>query len=86
MALSIKNAETEALARDLATRTDNSVTGAITDALRHQLELLDATDDDAAFARLERLRAISADAANRWPRTDAGDATAWLYDERGLPA
>lgn len=86
MALSIKNAETEALARELAARTGNSVTGAITDAVRIQLDRIDSADGDSTTKRLKQLHAISRSTASRWQPGDKGDATAWLYDENGLPA
>lgn len=86
MALSIKNAEAEALARRLAQRTGKSVTGAITAALRRQLDDLEAADEEAARAKLEKMRRISADAAARWPDGTDTDPSSWLYDERGLPA
>lgn len=86
MALSIKNDETEALVRELARRTGSSVTGAITDAVRSRLDHLDALDSRRAVERLERMRVIASDAAPRWPDSSPADASAWLYDERGLPA
>ena len=85
MALSIKNAETEALARQLAAARGQTITEAITTALRASLAAPDASDDRAG-AKLERLRRISADAGPRWPvdqrDVDHGDL---LYDDRGLP-
>ncbi|WP_353807689.1 type II toxin-antitoxin system VapB family antitoxin [Agromyces sp. SYSU T00194] len=86
MALSIKSAEAEQLARRLAAATGESITGAITTALRERLERTEATDDSRSAQRVERLAAIGADAAGRWSddlRTaDHGDL---LYDDRGLP-
>lgn len=85
MALSIKNAETESLARQLAAARGQTITEAITTALRASLAAPEPSDDRAG-AKFERLRRISADAGPRWPAdqrdVDHGDL---LYDDRGLP-
>ncbi|HKR98692.1 MAG TPA: type II toxin-antitoxin system VapB family antitoxin [Candidatus Dormibacteraeota bacterium] len=86
MGLSIKNHETEQLVRRLVDRTGESVTGAITVAVRERLERLTNDSDPAYRAKLERVRRIARDAAPRWKEpyrsADHGDL---LYDERGLP-
>jgi antitoxin VapB len=86
MALSIKSPEAELLARRLASATGESVTGAITTAVRERLERIEAHSIEASRARAERLAAIAADAAPRWTEAlreaDHGDL---LYDEKGLP-
>lgn len=86
MALSIKSPEAERLARRLASATGESVTGAITTAVRERLERIEASAGDTARARADRLTAIAADAAPRWAESlreaDHGDL---LYDEKGLP-
>jgi antitoxin VapB len=86
MALNIKNGEAEELARQLAAATGESLTGAVTSALRERLARVNATGDAEHEKRAARLRAISKDAAGRWvePYRDAehGDL---LYDEAGLP-
>jgi antitoxin VapB len=84
MSLNIKNEETHALARELAGLTGESVTAAVTEAVRERLERVRREMDKER--RLERLWAIVADAAPRfkepWRSIDHGDL---LYDERGLP-
>jgi antitoxin VapB len=86
MALSIKSPEAERLARRLAAATGDSVTGAITEAVRERLERIEGSSGEAVRTRAERLTAIAADAAPRWTdalrEADHGDL---LYDERGLP-
>jgi antitoxin VapB len=86
MALSIKSPEAERLARRLAAATGESVTGAITAAVRERLERIEGSSGEAVRTRAERLTAIAADAAPRWTdalrEADHGDL---LYDERGLP-
>lgn len=86
MALSIKSNEAEDLARRLARATGESVTAAITVAVRERLRRIEADRGDAVRARADRLLAIGADAAPRWAEhlrdVDHGDL---LYDERGLP-
>jgi antitoxin VapB len=86
MSLSIKNAETVRLARELAARTGESVTRALTIAVEERLERLAEAGGPGRAERLERVRFISQDAARRWVEpqrsADHGDL---LYDERGLP-
>lgn len=60
MSLIISSEEAERLARKLAQLTGESVTGAVTVALRERLERLRDRDSAAADRRRERLRAISA--------------------------
>ena len=85
MALSIKNPETERLARELAAATGQSVTAAVTEALERRLR---ETPTRAAEREAihQRNVAISRAAAARWPvglkDLDHGE---WLYDEEGLP-
>ncbi|MFC5381405.1 type II toxin-antitoxin system VapB family antitoxin [Aquipuribacter nitratireducens] len=84
MALTIKNASTEALARAVAERTGEGLTQAVTTALEERLARL-ARDADRD-ARRRRLLDLAADAGRRWPdhlvTVEHGDL---LYDERGLP-
>jgi antitoxin VapB len=81
MALSIKNAETERLSRELAALTGESVTEAVTVAVRARLESLAVGDADPA-ARAARILALGRQIAS-----GLGDAKVEdLYDERGLPA
>lgn len=86
MSLNIKNDEAERLARELATATGESVTRAVTVAVRERLDRLRHRDDAAAAERAARLRQIAEDAAGRWMEpyrsADHGDL---LYDESGLP-
>ena len=81
MALNIKNEETCRLARELAELTGETITGAITVALRERLER-----QREIAERLKRMRAISKRAAKRLrksgPPIDHGEI---LYDEHGLP-
>jgi antitoxin VapB len=84
MSLNIKNAETYRLIRELADLTGESMTGAVTEAVRERLERLSRTQDRAGMA--ERLHAIAADMRARLPDDffdiEHGDL---LYDEDGLP-
>ena len=84
MSLNIKNEETCQLARDLADLTGETMTGAITVALRERLER--ERRARSIDERLQRMRTI----AQRCSRllqdgpsaVEHGD---FLYDERGLP-
>ena len=81
MSLNIENEEICQLAHDLAELTGETVTGAITVALRERLER-----QREIAERLKRMRAISKRAAKRLreagPPIDHGE---FLYDENGLP-
>ena len=84
MTLNIKNEETCRLARDLARLTGDTMTGAITSALRERLAREERQRD--LDARVEELLAIGrrcADSLQPGPSaTEHGDL---LYDDRGLP-
>ncbi len=86
MSLNIKNPEAERLARQLAAATGESVTRAVTVAVRERLDRLQQRDEHAAAARAARIREIARDAATRWVEpyrsADHGDL---FYDEAGLP-
>lgn len=83
MSMNIKNDETVDLARQLAALTGESMTSAVTVAVR---ERLDRLTSDAAH-RAERLLQIGRDVADRLDdtarSTDHGDV---LYGEHGLPS
>jgi antitoxin VapB len=83
MALSIKNAETERLARELAKRTGESLTDAVTTALRERLA---RQEGRRAVPRLrEELLAIGRRCA-ALPDQDTRTADEILgYDEIGVP-
>ena len=84
MGLNIKNDETCLLARDLARLTGETMTGAITVALRERLAREKRRRD--RDARIEELLAIGercADSLEPGPSaTEHGD---FLYDDHGLP-
>ena len=84
MSLNIKNDETCRLARELAQLTGESMTGAITVALRERLERETRQRDAAALKR--DIRAIAERCArNLKPGPSAVEHGDLLYDERGLP-
>ena len=84
MSLNIENAETCQLAAELARMTGQSMTGAITEALRERLTREKRLR--GARARAQQLLAIGERCARRLgpgpTAIEHGDA---LYDERGLP-
>jgi antitoxin VapB len=86
MSLNIKNDEAERLARELASATGETVTRAITVAVRERLDRLEHRDQAAVTTRVGLLKRIAADAAPRWvePQRSSqhGDL---LYDESGIP-
>jgi antitoxin VapB len=86
MSLNIKNEDAERLARQLAVATGESVTHAVTVAVRERLDRVRHADEDAMAERTARIRQIAKDAAARWIEpyrsADHGDL---LYDQAGLP-
>ena len=84
MSLNIKNEETCDLARELATLTGESITGAITVALRERLER--ERHERSVETRVQELRSIARRCARLLKdgpsAVEHGD---YLYDEGGLP-
>lgn len=82
MHLNIKSDEAHRLATELAARTGESLSRAVTEAVRERLARLTETP----ASRTERLLAIGRDCAARLDAAtltiDHGD---FLYDELGLP-
>ena len=84
MSLNIKNEETCRLAGELAGLTGETMTGAITVALRERLER--ERHQRSAEERLRKIRAVAERYAALFP--DSGppiNHAELLYDERGLP-
>ena len=85
MSLNIKNPEAHTLAVRLAEKTGETLTEAVTTALRERLERLERT---AEFdeERYRSLKALVKDSRSLWSDSllsvDHGEL---LYDERGLP-
>ena len=84
MSINIKNEETCQLASELAQLTGETMTGAITVALKERLER--EKSQRSAEARVQRLLAIGKRCAGMLgdgpSAVEHGD---FLYDERGLP-
>jgi antitoxin VapB len=83
MSLNIKNEEAHRLAAELADLTGESMTAAVTEAIRERLERLRR---EQRPSRVKRLLAIGKDCAKHlkqpWRTVDHGE---YLYDEKGLP-
>jgi len=83
MALNIKNERTQQLASELAELTGESITAAVTEAVR---ERLDRVREQRGEGLAETLLRIGRDCAThlkgRARTVDHGDL---LYDEKGLP-
>ncbi|MBI2777088.1 MAG: type II toxin-antitoxin system VapB family antitoxin [Chloroflexi bacterium] len=86
MSLNIKNAETYRLVKELAEATGESMTTAVTEAVRERLGRIRAERGVDHEARVQRILDMAAAMRERAP---AGyfdqDFDALLYDERGLP-
>ncbi len=82
MGLNLKNNEAHALARELAELTGESMTAAVTEAIRQRLNRVRVGRDSLA----NRLLAIGRDcAAHLKEPYRSVDHAELLYDERGLP-
>jgi len=83
MAINIKNQETHKLAQKLAKLTGESMTAAITEALRERLERLRAEEGDDLAQRLVRIgQDCAVHLKEPFRSVDHGEL---LYDEKGLP-
>lgn len=83
MGLTIKNDETCRLVQELATLTGETMTAAITEAVRERLERV---REERRGGLAARLLAIGKDCAPRLKEPyRSGDHGELLYDERGLP-
>ncbi len=83
MALNIKNEETYKLVEELAKRTGENMTQAVTEAVRERLDRM-ASQHRAGLA--ERLLRIGKDCAGRLKEPYRSiDHAELLYDDKGLP-
>lgn len=84
MALSIKDLETEQLARDYAIRTGTTITGAVKASLLESMART-TTHETEIEALTARTMAIAKETGDLWPKDfRTFDYDAWLYDENGL--
>lgn len=83
MGMNIKNSETHRLIQELAELTGETMTAAVTAAVRDRLELVRG---DRAGRLADRLLAIGRDTAPRLPdRLRGADHGELLYGDDGLP-
>lgn len=83
MSLNIKNEETHRLARALAAKTGESVTAAVTEAVRERLERV-RRESPGKLAK--RLVTIGKDCAKHLNAASRSlDHSSLLYDKHGLP-
>lgn len=83
VALNIKNPETVALAKRLADRTGESVTTAVTEALRERLKRVEGLTPEERRRQIREVTAVTAPILGEVWSTDKMDDL--LYDEAGLP-
>jgi len=82
MAMNIKNQETERLAHELADLTGESLTGAITTAVREKLGRVKSEKRGGLAERLNRIgKECAKHLKEPYRTTDHGEM---LYDEKGL--
>jgi antitoxin VapB len=83
MSLNIENLKTCTLIEELAKVTGETMTAAVTTAVRERLDRLRPESDDAW---VEKILAIARDCAKHLgPDFNGHDEIAALYDENGLP-
>ena len=83
MGLNIKNQEAHRLARELARATGESMTAAVSEAIRERLERVRGNSKEDL---VERILEIGRDcAAHLKEPFKSGDHGDLLYDEKGLP-
>jgi len=83
MAMNIKNDQAQKLARELSELTGETLTAAITEAVRERLERVQSAQGAGLADRLLRIgKDCAAHLREPFRSADHGDI---LYDERGLP-
>lgn len=83
MALNIKNEETQKLAQELAKQTGESMTAAITEAVRERLERVRRQHGTSLADRLVKIgKDCAAHLQEPYRSIDHGEL---LYNEKGLP-
>jgi antitoxin VapB len=83
MSMNIKNDEAHKLAYELSELTGESLTTAVTEAIRERLERVQNAEGAGLAARLMRIgKDCAAHLKEPFRSKDHGDI---LYDERGLP-
>jgi len=88
MGMNIKDPEVHAMARELAARRSTTVTDAVRQALRAELERAPAKDEVHALeAKKAAIRAICArfSARPEWQGRTSKELQDALYDNQGLP-
>ena len=83
MAMNIKNPETERLVNELADLTGESLTGAVTLAVREKLERVKSAKKGGMAERLNQIAKEAAPLFKEPYKTI--DIDEMLYDEKGLP-
>lgn len=81
MNLNIKSAEAHRLAVQLAKETGDSITGAVTKAIRAELRRVE--DKEKRITRIDAITAYTSRILKDGP--GSADIDALLYDEKGLP-
>ena len=80
MSLNIKNEKTYRLAQELAALTGESMTAAVTEAVRERLDRVKSK------GMVEQIMKIAKASGSRWKEPyKSADHGELLYDERGLP-
>jgi antitoxin VapB len=83
MAMNIKNQETQKLARELANLTGETMTAAITEAVRERLDRVRGEHGTGLADRLVNIgKECAAHLQEPYRSVDHGEL---LYDEKGLP-
>lgn len=83
--LNIKNPEAYRLVKELADATGESMTQAVTEAVRQRLERLKAATTPANDFDVDEILAMAREIGSRFPPGYLETAFDDLYDEDGLP-
>ena len=83
--MNIKNPETYRLAKALAAATGESMTEAVTTAIRERLERLQTEARPSKEFDVEEILAMAREIGSRFPPGYLETALDDLYDEKGLP-
>jgi len=85
MSLNIKNAETHRLVKELADATGESMTQAVTEAVRQRLERLKAEASPGKDFDVQEILAMAREIGTRFPPGYFETAFDDLYGDDGLP-
>lgn len=87
MQLNLKDPETNAMVERLSMVTGTSKAGAVKEAVRDKLALVDRLREEDIQRRMAEVRGLTAQIRSRLPNPlpTQKEMDDWIYDENGLP-